>query len=173
MLKAENAYRYSLNVSFILHVILAVYIVIACFLPFIDGENYFVTYKGIFAERFTRVQPVVILAMPFLSAAFSFLVLRRDFYDLRSFLQAGVFQLGTLIGDFCFAFIIMIKPITMLETGLTSINVFTPFDRTEIDGHVFGTGFYMVSYASYIIYFDIAMLLFSLIICIVKKIRER
>lgn len=112
--------------------------------------------------------------MPLLSCVFSFLVIRRNTYGPLSYLQSGVYHLGTLIGDICFSFIIMIKPITMLAAGsLTSVIIPSPFDSSEIEGHIFGTGFYMVSYASYIVYFDIALILFAIALSIAKKIRYR
>ena len=155
MVKNEKIYKVASVVSFILHIFIFLFVVIVGFLPFFQKVNFYECFVGFFSDALSAWQPYFVLAILGFACLGAFLSIK---HPLFSFL--------TLICVIWF-FVIATLPITIeaMIVGFSSPWIGGSVSPSEI-------GFDLICKISYIVYFDLAFLIYSIVTFIIRAKRN-
>ena len=151
MSKNDKIYQIVSICGFLLHIFVFVFVLIVGFLPFCEKRNFYEYFIGFFGNSLSIYQPHFMMVILLLSCAGALLVIK---YPLVSFFVP--------VCSLCF-FAIAIFPhsVEAMIVGLSS-----PWIGGTMS--TYGIGFHLISAASYIVYFDIAFFIYSIITLFIR-----
>lgn len=154
-MKNEKIYRIVSNISFIIHSCVFVFVIIVSFLPYNEGKNFYQVFSGFFGEVLSPVQPIFMLIVLFSGCVFSFFAIKKPLLSIIAAVLTFLFFFAEAL------------PI-VVEAILVSL-----FSRLsgETDISAYQIGYKLMNTASFIIYFDFAFVLYSIITLIYRKER--
>ena len=151
MSKNDKIYRIVSIIGLLLHIFVFVFVLIVGFLPFHENKNFYESFTGYFGENLSIYQPYFIMAIMFISCVPALLSIK---YPPISFFT-GVCTL--------FFFVIVVLPYTF-EAAF--VGLASPWIGAEMS--TYGIGFELMGAASYIIYFDMAFFIYSIITLFIR-----
>ena len=151
MSKNDKIYRIVSIIGLLLHIFVFVFVLIVGFLPFHENKNFYECFTGYFGENLSIYQPYFIMAIMFISCVPALLAIK---YPPISFFT-GVFML------FFFAIVVLPYTFEAAFVGLAS-----PWIGAEMS--TYGIGFELMGAVSYIIYFDMAFFIYSIITILIR-----
>ena len=151
MSKNDKIYRIVSIIGLLLHIFVFVFVLIVGFLPFHENKNFYECFTGYFGENLSIYQPYFIMAIMFISCVPALLAIK---YPPISFFT-GVCTL------FFFAIVVLPYTFEAAFVGLAS-----PWIGAEMS--TYGIGFELMGAVSYIIYFDMAFFIYSIITILIR-----
>lgn len=152
MKKHDTAYKIISVINFFLHSLLFIFILYSSFLPFREGKNFYQVFIGFFSPKFGTIQPYFVLSLWIIVCALSFCTIRHP-----------AFSVGVLLFSFSF-FIIVVLPYS-IESAI--VDFCSPWIGLTIS--TYQSGYYCMSYASYVIYLDFAFMIYSFITLFIQS----
>lgn len=151
MSKNEKIYHIVSIISLGLHIFVFIFVLIAGFLEYHENQNFYEYFIGFFGDNLSIYQPYFIMAILFLSCVTALLAIK---YPPISFFTAVCTLAFFVIETFPYAFDSFFVEITSPYLGSTM--------------PTYGIGFQLMEIASYIIYFDIAFFIYSIITLFIR-----
>lgn len=155
MFKNDKIYRIVSVCGFLLHIFVFVFLVIIAFLPYREKQNFYECFTGFFDESLSIIQPYIVMAILLFSFVMAFLAIKRPWISaLTLILSLSFFVTATLPYS-----------IEAMIIGFAS-----PW----IGGSMatYGIGFKLIVAVSYIVYFDIAFFIYSVITLFIRAKRN-
>ena len=155
MFKNDKIYRIVSVCNFLLHIFVFVFVVIIAFLPYREKQNFYECFVGFFDERLSTIQPYIVMAILLLSCVMAFLVIKRPWLSMLILISSSSF------------FVIATLPYS-IEAMIIG------FASPWIGGSMatYGIGFKLIVAVSYIVYFDIAFFVYSVITLFIRAKRN-
>lgn len=151
MTKSDKIYRIVGMCHGLVHVGVFVFVIIAGFFPFREQQNFYETFTGFFGETLSTVQPYLIMALLLLSCVFAFLEIKRPFFTVLA-----------LASSYCFYTIVFLPfAIEAVLMGFSSRGNGASMAICQV-------GFDLIERASYIVYLDIAFLIYAFALVLIE-----
>ncbi len=152
MIKNDKIYRIASICSFLLHICVFVFVTFVGSLPFREGQNFYECFIGFFGETLSTIQPYLVMAILFLSCVAAFFAIKWPLFS--------IFVWG---GSLTF-FVVATLPYS-IEAMIVG------FASPWIGGSMatYKIGFELMGAVSYIVYFDMAFLVYSVITLIIRS----
>lgn len=151
MIKNDKIYHIASIFSFVLHICVFVFVIIVAFLPFFEKRNFYECFTGFFGSNLSTVQPYFVMAVLFLSCVGAFLAIKRPLF---SFLVVSCVMSFFVIATLPYSIEAMIIGFASPWIGGSMSN--------------YGIGFDLIVSVSYIFYFDIAFLIYSVVTLFIR-----
>ncbi len=153
MSKNDKIYHVSSICSFLFHVCIFVFVLIVGFLPFCEKRNFYECFIGFFGNNLSTIQPYFVMTILLLSCVGSFFSIK---FPLASFF-VPVCTLSFFV-------------IATLPYSIEAMII--GFASPWIGGSMstYGISFKLIVAASYIVYFDIAFFVYSIITLFIRSI---
>ena len=151
MIKNDKVYHVASICNFCLHICLFVIVTLVGFLPFREEQNFYECFIGFFGKKLSAFQPYFVMVILFLSCVMSFFAIKRPIFSF--------FVLGCCLTFFVIA--ILPYSIEAMIVGFSSPWIGGSMSAYKI-------GFKLISAISYVVYFDLAFLIYSVITLIIR-----
>ncbi len=155
MLKNDKIYRIVSIINFILHICVFMFVVVVGFLPFLENYNFYECFVGFFGKALSTLQPYFLMTVLLLTCIFAFLAIKKPSFS--------ILMLASTLSFFVTA--IMPYAIEAMVVGFAS-----PWVSASMS--TYNIRFKLIGVASYIVYFDMAFLVYSIITLIIRGIRN-
>ena len=151
MIKNDKIYCIAGICSFLLHICVFVFVMVVGFLPFREGQNFYECFIGFFGETLSAIQPYLVMAILFLSGVMAFFAIKQPLCSC-----------AVLVCSLSF-FVIAVFPYSIegMIVGLASPWI-------GVNMATYKISFELIDAASYIVYFDIAFWIYSVITLIIR-----
>ncbi len=152
MTKNDKIYHIVSICSLVLHICVFVFVIIVAFLPFCEKRNFYECFIGFFGNTLSAVQPYFVMAILFLSCVGAFFSINRPLFSF--------FVVACTISFFVIA---------TLPYSIEAMII--GFASPWISGNMstYGIGFDLIVATSYVFYFDISFLIYSIITLLIKS----
>jgi len=152
MTKNDKIYHITSVCAFVLHICVFVFVVVVGFLPYQENKNFYEIFSGYFGNVFSSFHPILMLAILLISCVFSYFTINRPHLSFWAGILSFVFfLLEVLPYSFEIAFVSLLSRVG--EIGISTYQI----------------GFKLISGAAYIIYFDIAFFVYSIITLFIRS----
>lgn len=153
MIKNDKIYRIISVCGFVLHVCIFAFVLMVGFLPYYEKCNFYDCFIGFFGDRLSSLQPYLVMMPLLLSCVGGFCAIRRPLFSFVIVLCSTSF------------FVIATLPYSV---EAMVVGFMSPWVHGNMS--TYGVGFDLIVAASYVVYFDIAFAVYSVITLFIKQV---
>jgi len=152
MPKYDKIYKIASIANFLIHFMLCVFIVIVSFLPFVENQNFYEVFTGFFDLKLSVIQPYFVLLLLLIAPIFAFFAIKIP-------------ALSVIVAMLTFSFFFIVSLPYSIEAAIVE------FSSPWIGGNMstYQNGFYFMTYASNVVYFDFAFVVYSFVILLIRN----